>query len=671
VNSALVRIVLLLVLLASAARGSQAQGRLRSLEEAADPAGPCERSNKGGALTVEVATTVQGEKCDADCKARLEEACKTRGGEKSILPSGAPYAETAPWQAQLLGGLGGFLAQRTKGEVIAWVEDLVGKELCSLTYHDLALEPGKRKSLLWFASTCAILQSPDYGMQMSTGMLAAAVRGDLLGLPRAMGYYAIEQYAEKHKKEAVPKGNQVSGGTPEAAATPEMDRIFRDLQAALKLIDALRRGAAPLELVAGLGRSPELRGQCKAHSTPAQVAPECGPVIGGLLVEFMGGVITPGNVANRTPANLDTVLSHALTSSRLCVAITEVFDESQHACDPKLVPEPIARYLRLFTLAQASYAKYRPRVERIARAMVILEAKVEAIKKTEPTPASLTDLGIAFQELIDAGFDLFEESADQAAQFDAVMALARELLGIVGDFQAGNYMAAGQQSIHLIAEIERELGVAVPGKLKRFLSFTMELAAARSSDDVTRAIEAVAAPIGGWKLKQAHTSVSITGIVGGLAGYEWPRTSELAMPPAQAPGGGAAAGLLAPVGIDFATPLGGGHNESMGLFLSVVDVGQLTWARLTNVVDRDDDIKAEPTPVTSFGRILSPGAYLHFSIGHSPLVIGGGVSYAPALRKYTVGAAAGAPEIDQLSTLRLGMFIAVDVTILPLWAGGS
>jgi len=637
---------------------------LRSVEEASDTKDACEAKIVNTVLTVVPPDKILGETCDDVCKARMQEMCKSPGAAKAAAAAAFPYAETASWQARVIGGLGDFLAQRTKAEVMAWVEDLVSKRLCELTYRDLALPEAERKNRRWFASTCAILESPDYGMQKTTGMLAAAMRTDLLGLPQAAGYYALDRYKPKS---ADSKSGALKSGEPAL----DTERILADLQAALKLIAGLRRGAAPLELVAGLGDSPELRAQCKLHSPTDRVAPECGPVIGGLLVQYLGALITPTNVANRNPGSLDGVLAHVFGSNKLCAAITSVFDDKAQGCDPTKVPVPIARYLHLLTLAQDQYAKYRPRIERIARAMVILEAKVEAIKKTEPTVTNLTDLDLAFQELIDSGFGLFDELADQAGQFDTVMTLSRELLGLVGDFQTANYMAAGQRAIRLIAEVETGLGVKIPAKLKRFLAFTMDLASAKSSEDVSKAIEAVAAPIGGWKGKQEYLSVSVTGMVGGLGGYELPRTGELTMSPARTPGGGLAAGLFAPVGIDFAAPLCR-HVESVGLFLSVIDVGQLTWARLGNVSDHASDIKADPTPVTDFGQVLSPGAYLHASIGHSPLVIGGGISYAPALRKYTLGTgAASMPEVEQLSTIRLGVFVAVDVTILPLWAGGG
>jgi hypothetical protein len=99
----------------------------------------------------------------------------------------------------------------------------------------------------------------------------------------------------------------------------------------------------------------------------------------------------------------------------------------------------------------------------------------------------------------------------------------------------------------------------------------------------------------------------------------------------------------------------------------LLDLGQLTWSRLSNVSESDKQAKASITPEVNFAQVVSPGVYLHVSAGNSPFVFGAGVSFAPALRDYTLGSDASA-KTEPLDTLRLGVFIAVDVTILPLWS---
>jgi hypothetical protein len=159
----------------------------------------------------------------------------------------------------------------------------------------------------------------------------------------------------------------------------------------------------------------------------------------------------------------------------------------------------------------------------------------------------------------------------------------------------------------------------------------------------------------------------VTGLVGGLGGYEWPVKREVPATVQGTPPSGYAAGVFAPVGIDLTWPLSK-HHVSMGLFGSVIDVGQVTWARLSDTNDPANHVKADVSSTVDFGQVLSPGAYLHVSLGHSPITAGLGVSFAPALRRYTFRSGAGAmPEVDQLSTVRFGAFLAVDITILPIW----
>jgi hypothetical protein len=252
-------------------------------------------------------------------------------------------------------------------------------------------------------------------------------------------------------------------------------------------------------------------------------------------------------------------------------------------------------------------------------------------------------------------------------------------IALAGDVLLEHYPQVAAQVVELGARI----GVALPAAARRYLAFVVDVATAPDSDGVRRAFEAVAAPVGGWRMKRERLSLSVSAFAGVMAGLEYPDASAMADAALQ-PGGGWAAGLFAPIGIDLAwpaarhpfylgnlvslTPPGWSH----GVFISILDVGQLTWARLSDrsVEDGSPAIAAG----TDFTQVFSPGVYYHVGLGDSPFTIAVGASYAPALRDYRV--AAGDPmdraddRVEPLSTLRLGLSLSIDVTILPIWLAG-
>lgn len=120
-------------------------------------------------------------------------------------------------------------------------------------------------------------------------------------------------------------------------------------------------------------------------------------------------------------------------------------------------------------------------------------------------------------------------------------------------------------------------------------------------------------------------------------------------------------GGFAPVGLQASIPVS--RKVYVEGMLSVIDLGALTTQRFKAEVSDNKDTTT--TTNVTFGQVFSPGAYVMFGLGGSPLVIGGGVSWAPSLRKVSAPEMGGTVS-EELSTLRVGGFLAMDVTILPL-----
>jgi hypothetical protein len=123
------------------------------------------------------------------------------------------------------------------------------------------------------------------------------------------------------------------------------------------------------------------------------------------------------------------------------------------------------------------------------------------------------------------------------------------------------------------------------------------------------------------------------------------------------------AGLFAPVGLDLSW--GVGEASSVGLFVSLIDIGALVDFRTTTTETGagTDKTKINPEPQVGFAQVVSPGAYLTYGISGTPLVLGGGVAFAPGLRK-TINETTA--QESGVSTLRFGGFLAVDISIFPI-----
>jgi hypothetical protein len=191
----------------------------------------------------------------------------------------------------------------------------------------------------------------------------------------------------------------------------------------------------------------------------------------------------------------------------------------------------------------------------------------------------------------------------------------------------------------------------LPSSLTKFGPFISDVASAKTADDVQKALETAATPVGGGLAKRGsgHRTFAINAFLGVQGGQEF----------TEAPDGsnkwGFHGGLFVPVGFDFS--VGVCDGLSLGAFVSVIDVGAVTSLREETELANDQTI--ETTPEVGFEQVLSPGAY--FVLGVDRFAFGAGVSMTPNLRRITFGNTV----VEEAPALRFGVFAAVDVTIFP------
>lgn len=175
---------------------------------------------------------------------------------------------------------------------------------------------------------------------------------------------------------------------------------------------------------------------------------------------------------------------------------------------------------------------------------------------------------------------------------------------------------------------------------------------AKSSDEILSILEKTAAPVQSYRRKRGnpHFSASINMYAGLGLGFETRLDSlgkKVGTP-------GAVAAFTAPLGVSLDWGIGKSH--SLGAFFSLIDVGAVTAFRLQNNVSS--------LPELAWKNVFAPGMYLMWGIGRTPLSLGVGGQYGPALRKVTK---------DNLTystaNYRIGMSLTVDIPLLFMHNG--
>lgn len=233
---------------------------------------------------------------------------------------------------------------------------------------------------------------------------------------------------------------------------------------------------------------------------------------------------------------------------------------------------------------------------------------------------------------------------------------------IVVAYNRGDLAGVAVETTRLIGKLGAEVGLS--GDIARGLLLAAEIATAQTPEQVRDALDSVVAPVGAWRLKRERSMVSLTGLVGAGGGAEWLEGGGISSPD---PGG--AAMLVGAVGIDVSFPVG---TSTLGLFLAVIDVGGLMSLPLGDVsatlraadgTTRRATLSVEPH--ISAAQVLSPGLYLRWGLPNMPLVLGAGASIVPLGRTVVEQTTGADPYERDVSIIRVGGFLAVDVTLLP------
>ncbi len=513
------------------------------------------------------------------------DSAESRAAAFSLTTSGAAPAAGdivtsaggTGWPA-LASGLANFMAERSNAELALWLADELHNRIC------------KGHAVEFFANTCHIAITGDSKPVSAWGALVAnAIRADLEHLP----FRLLE--------------------TPSSKIWASRLEHF---------LQQVRRGQAPLPLLAGLGADKDLIGDCESHGKGA-----CFLVALGALAELSGDMLAVDDAAAEAEiANQAGTLIPAVRAAKC--------------------PAPSISKICTLLNSLATDVDKVTRVLRAIRSTALAARALEAPSDGAAMFARVSALLATFVEVIDSFAELTPAADSQPWHEGRLFFLA----GV--DALQGKYADAVRALVTT---------PAIPPTWSKYLSLMVDLSCAKDATEVQALLSSAAAPAGSWRLKRQSTfKASITGIVGIGYGYERPSGG------LRSYADGQTAGLLGTLGLDLSWRIG---TWTLGPYLSLLDVGQLLSIPIDVSTKKQSDgssTKAASDGESSLAQLLSPGIYLRVGAGNSPFTLGVGAAFAPALRKYQQLSASDLPTgAEQVSEFRVQAFVGIDLTLLP------
>ena len=181
----------------------------------------------------------------------------------------------------------------------------------------------------------------------------------------------------------------------------------------------------------------------------------------------------------------------------------------------------------------------------------------------------------------------------------------------------------------------------------KIIHFLNDISLSSTPEDVEKAIDAFALPVGSSSLKErAKSYYAINAFPGITGGFEFSDNQDRATN----------IGFTAPIGI-YIQPWGSGKKgSSFGFFLPIIDIAAPVRLRL------DDNSDTETLPDFNFNDIFSPGFYAVYGFRNSPFTINLGGQYGPKLRDI----ADGNNELTSVDSYRINLGLTIDIPLVTL-----
>ena len=557
---------------------------------------------------------------------------------------------TSAFVDKAITGTAALIAERAQAELALWLVSDFSKHLCD-SRSPANTQPLQPK--YWFPETCRV--AGQAGEQPS-GMLASAFRQDLDGLPYAM-LGDLMAY--------------LGGARDDARLVSEVTRgAVKRLREGLPLREALAASLAVATV------------KC---STDNEVT--CGLAMIRILVEAIDDAV--GEDGRVTFDDVLVLLSASELAARLKLEVIDPYGTSSHTPFGKLV-----QHLRV-ALAQVDTAGQITPVGVYDAASVLVGdgsptsvtrlfdaiGRVAA-RRRDPSGENRTQaIFIASLDVVAALLELVVRFQQSEADLAIVMAAISPAFEASRHFAKHEWQEGGREILKVLLkvteltkpghplnpcltasaavrclqgkELDEALRVAT-----RSLTFVVDASSAESAEDFKAALDAAAAPLGGWRRKTER----FTAAFGAMAGLSF--GGEVLLETSDGDVGGYVA-PMAMVGLDLAGPIAkrSRRRSSLGVFVSALDIGNLAAQRvLGNHEDRleDDEEGVKERPTIGVRQVLSPGLFVRLGIAETPITLVGGASVVPDLREVQ-----DSQRRDSWA-LRFTLGLAIDVTLFPL-----
>lgn len=548
---------------------------------------------------------------------------RERAGRVAGPPVTSALQPLAGFEEALIQGLVEFVTNRAKAEAVLYLADKLQRTTCA-------------RHANYFPNLCRAVAHADVTMQLSAMgvLLKSASLRDLERMPDvAIAEARCGLETGRYKVGSPNLAYEALGGAEVSLA------FFRAVQA----------GREPLQVARSL-----------KDARPACREQRCATTFRAL--EF-GSFLVDGMMSQADWQTLSAEDSEPLRWAAYAVGGLLVFEERYSVAHPEtLFPDDE-------TLAKAFNDAHRALVE-----LTSSSQRLQKLLGNAERPPAAADVALeasrAFAVVIELAAGTAEHWLGPDAQREKTLRVVEDL-AVFGrrlvDQREARDLAIAMTELLMSLETHAPGALQLPAPVLRTLPLAVEFANAQSSDEVAKTLEAAAAPVGSYRLKFEQPVLSLNAFVGAGGGYESVRTEA-------GVAGSPYVSLLAPVGLHATWPRPGTHPHHVGVFLSVLDIGNLVAVRLRDV-EGVQGLRVESPSKVSFAQVLAPGAFFTLGVRSpgelTPFVLGAGVAYAPQGRELVTSATnPQTGELEESRSLvgatRFSVFLAVDVTLLPL-----
>lgn len=247
---------------------------------------------------------------------------------------------------------------------------------------------------------------------------------------------------------------------------------------------------------------------------------------------------------------------------------------------------------------------------------------------------------------------LIAKAKELVSKADAMLTAKKQTYKAFKNGNPTDLLKAAEAAAQLDKATKRQHLLAWLSRLDKYGNLLVSMANAQNSDQLLAILDRAAAPLQSYRKKRAasHFSASINLYPGLAGGVE--RQLETGSNKKE----GTFVAFTTPLGLSL--DYGTGKAGSFGVFLSLIDIGAVTAFRLKDTVSL--------LPELTWKNVFAPGGYLTWGIPKSPLTLGLGAQYGPALRKVDVKNSTAI----EASHFRFGLSLTVDVPLLFLHSRG-